>query len=1235
LRCEPGATGIRRVLDPGAYLLVVDGEQHFDSGPYMLSLEFTASPVREGESCEDALVLEPSGQQQLSGDVSSLQSDIEPPCSGGIGPDRVYSFTLTEPRTVRIDAQGTAGVIVDVSTQCPMTDGAECLSLGTAPQWQNRSLAAGTYYIVIDGGEAAGGAYDIAIDFDSVPLGQTCLDALPLDLGAAAVTTTGSGHAGASSNTTLHYGFTLAQASQVELSVDDPATFWLSSSGQTVYRASGDVATSLPEGAYCLQLSAPLGSAPFELSASATALAQAEGRGCGDAIALAPAGAHALEGYATFGVLAGCSTFPAQVYAFELTEPTVVRATAGSAFALAVYSDDACTELASCTTGRSSLEESFEAGQYKLAVAGPPYSDYALEISFNCEPDSEDDACRLIDAGPEPMPDASMPEPAEDAAADAGSEGDSGEPEPPVDAPDASIDSGSPTLGPDATLPEDDAGSDAATDGKPSKASSGCACSVATSRAPSDTSLWLSALFVLMSVARLGRTRARVVQVVVGVLLGLALVEAAFWMRDGGAFPHLNVYVEDDALGVRLRPHATQRFKLGANPPSEVRINGLGLRGAELPEPSADEILVLGDSQVFGLGVEEHEAFAARLAQLVNRPVVNAGIPTYGPLEYNALAAELIVQRTPKLVIYTVNMLNDLFEHARPNKHRHRVWDGWAVRSETAPGDVPSFPGRELLYRDSHAVYALRRYLHAGEARPEQALVSEGLAADLFVASSTSAQKPTAASALLVANAGERGAQVSAIEQAEQARERAAAEARAELERANDAPADMGTPRSRKLNEARYVARRTAEMAAAHAGDIVYEPNAESARPVTATARLIRDAVRERTRALAIIEASLREELEALKASTARRAEAAARVRQLNAQKYDQAQPASVLEPRLREIRDIAAKHGAEVLVVALPIDVQVSGDEWKKYGAPVTDMAPTLALTDDMLESARALGMRAVDTLPALRAASPGAFLHGDIHMTGKGHDAVAKAIAAAMKQPVPERRPKPGLPEGRTYPFVTMFDFGNAQEIWIERAEEAGCTVYAQDEWVGVICVMLEETPVPHHIDARVLSGGHGEVMMRRGTAVLQLRAPVLAGEKLRVRVEWEKASRELQIDRTKDGAWSGRFGAPVPGKPGGTKLGRTDTNCVCDYNDVCEVFVPERPECRLHVDGAPGQDPCDAYYLCAFGDRAAWRPCPAGHAHGDPSGRCLPLCSAHGACATGRCESWQGLEICRPEL
>src|SRR5262245_32377714 len=117
----------------------------------------------------------------------------------------------------------------------------------------------------------------------------------------------------------------------------------------------------------------------------------------------------------------------------------------------------------------------------------------------------------------------------------------------------------------------------------------------------------------------------RTAQVVAGTLVGLVLTEVIFHAVDAGAFPHLNVYVPDPGLGVRLRPGATEKTRVEPNPVTNVRINSLGLRGAELALPAANSVVVVGDSTVFGLGVEEDEAFPARLAAELHRPVVNAG----------------------------------------------------------------------------------------------------------------------------------------------------------------------------------------------------------------------------------------------------------------------------------------------------------------------------------------------------------------------------------------------------------------------------------------------------------------------------------------------------------------------------------------------------------------------------------------------------------------------------------
>jgi hypothetical protein len=217
----------------------------------------------------------------------------------------------------------------------------------------------------------------------------------------------------------------------------------------------------------------------------------------------------------------------------------------------------------------------------------------------------------------------------------------------------------------------------------------------------------------------------RVLQVVLGLSLGLVLTELLFWLRDGGAFPHVNFYVPDAERGVRLEPNVSQRLQLGNNPLTTAHTNSQGFRGAEWPQTTGDDVIVVGDSQVFGLGVEDDETFSARLGTELKAPVLNAGVPTYGPREYLATAAELLKTRRAKHVVVVINASNDFFEVERPNLTRHAVWDGWAVRKETAPTEAPlAFPGRHWLMSRSHAVYALRRLASASQT--VDAVESEG-----------------------------------------------------------------------------------------------------------------------------------------------------------------------------------------------------------------------------------------------------------------------------------------------------------------------------------------------------------------------------------------------------------------------------------------------------------------------------------------------------------------------------
>jgi hypothetical protein len=524
------------------------------------------------------------------------------------------------------------------------------------------------------------------------------------------------------------------------------------------------------------------------------------------------------------------------------------------------------------------------------------------------------------------------------------------------------------------------------------------------------------------------RSAGRLARVVAGLAVGLGLAEGAFHLRDHGGFPHLNVYVADAQLGVRLRPGASERIVFGRDRAvTSVRINRDGLRGAELPPPADGEVLVVGDSQVFGLGVEEQETASAELARRLGGPgVINGGVPTYGPQEYNAVVEELLARRRVATVVYVVNLANDLFEAAHPNAERHRVWDGWAVRRETAPEKVTAFPGRELLYGRSHLVYALRSYLHArGPQLDERGFASEGTAADLVgVATQASAEH---------ARADEETAA------RREARDHEIKDATARALAANIKLEDVALSTFALRAEYGVAYPRSRD----NPGDIVVTqrlPAMEESRGPPQIATFLLNG------------AQVRREMEArirLFATVAARVEAGGPIGNLdspegwaeargtgtfnrNPSMYDelrkgrahplvqtyeereaeekrlaalQAAPVEIVRawspmtPLLRAVKATCDAHGARLLVVALPLDLQVSPDEWRKYGvaAPV-DLAPTRILIDDLVASARAIGALGLDATPALAAAEPGAFLDGDIHMTPRGHAALAAAIVEAL---------------------------------------------------------------------------------------------------------------------------------------------------------------------------------------------------------------------------------------------
>ena len=148
-------------------------------------------------------------------------------------------------------------------------------------------------------------------------------------------------------------------------------------------------------------------------------------------------------------------------------------------------------------------------------------------------------------------------------------------------------------------------------------------------------------------------------------LLALAGAELAMRLRAGGFGPTTNprYVVRDDELGwcylqgARVR-HAAPDFDVA------VEIDMRGLRDAAPAPWGSRPIVALGDSLCFGWGVEEHEAFPARLEELCGAPVENLGISGYGTdqelLFFRRLGAEL----RPRAVVVAV-CGNDVEEAAR------------------------------------------------------------------------------------------------------------------------------------------------------------------------------------------------------------------------------------------------------------------------------------------------------------------------------------------------------------------------------------------------------------------------------------------------------------------------------------------------------------------------------------------------------------------------------------------
>ena len=175
------------------------------------------------------------------------------------------------------------------------------------------------------------------------------------------------------------------------------------------------------------------------------------------------------------------------------------------------------------------------------------------------------------------------------------------------------------------------------------------------------------------------------------IVLMLLFVEAALRLL-GIAVPKVEVVVDaghipitrtDPVLGIRPNPlypgHDAQGFR-------NERV------------PNQADVVALGDSQTYGMGVRPNDAWPRQLARFAGRSVYNMAFGSYGPLHSLALFPEA-TRLKPRLVIEAFYSGNDLFDAFQLvyGEGTHPRWQKMKSRDEAVLAAIQQAEDRETL----------------------------------------------------------------------------------------------------------------------------------------------------------------------------------------------------------------------------------------------------------------------------------------------------------------------------------------------------------------------------------------------------------------------------------------------------------------------------------------------------------------------------------------------------------
>lgn len=170
-------------------------------------------------------------------------------------------------------------------------------------------------------------------------------------------------------------------------------------------------------------------------------------------------------------------------------------------------------------------------------------------------------------------------------------------------------------------------------------------------------------------------------------LVALLLAEAIYRLFSGEKVELHGMYSEEEAAGVGLTPGfegsmRTSEFEY------KVSINELGMRDYSVgtKDPVTRRVLVIGDSFVFGVGVELENSLPKALERQLNAlpgypqvQVFNAGVPGYSPFQELHTLRRIAPVLEPDLVVLVFFVGDDWFGNAprRPPEEVRRGFKGW------------------------------------------------------------------------------------------------------------------------------------------------------------------------------------------------------------------------------------------------------------------------------------------------------------------------------------------------------------------------------------------------------------------------------------------------------------------------------------------------------------------------------------------------------------------------------